>query len=239
MFLIPGDIDLSIYEDRLGETWPSASVQPASIRVQIAIYRYIKFAALKCNAQVVLLDLGPNLGALNRTVLGGCDYFITPLSPDLFSIKGTQNLGNKFVCWHDEWENNLRRWKKQESGVRLEDLPSGKPKFLGYVTQQHNIRDTKSGMTKGWSIFGDQVDSAVRINIVQQLSPLGQSVLKENYMLGKIPNLHSLVPYSLNAHKPVYKCNSSDGLKGEHISKAKNSKNLYFDVIDIIKDLII
>ena len=94
-------------------------------------------------------------------------------------------------------------------------------------------------MTKGWSIFGDQVDSAVRINIVQQLSPLGQSVLKENYMLGKIPNLHSLVPYSLNAHKPVYKCNSSDGLKGEHISKAKNSKNLYFDVIDIIKDLII
>ena len=239
LFLIPGDIDLSIYEDRLGETWPSASVQPASIRVQIAIYRYIKFAALKCNAQVVLLDLDPNLGALNRTVLGGCDYFITPLSPDLFSIKGTQNLGNKFVCWHDEWENNLRRWKKQESGVRLEDLPSGKPKFLGYVTQQHNIRDTKSGMTKGWSIFGDQVDSAVRINIVQQLSPLGQSVLKENYMLGKIPNLHSLVPYSLNAHKPVYKCNSSDGLKGEHISKAKNSKNLYFDVIDIIKDLII
>lgn len=224
LFLIPGDIDLSIYEDRLGETWPSASVQPASIRVQIAIYRYIKFAALKCNAQVVLLDLGPNLGALNRTVLGGCDYFITPLSPDLFSIKGTQNLGNKFVCWHDEWENNLRRWKKQESGVRLEDLPSGKPKFLGYVTQQHNIRDTKSGMTKGWSIFGDQVDSAVRINIVQQLSPLGQSVLKENYMLGKIPNLHSLVPYSLNAHKPVYKCNSSDGLKGEHISKAKTAK---------------
>lgn len=212
LFLIPGDIDLSIYEDRLGETWPSASVQPASIRVQIAIYRYIKFAALKCNAQVVLLDLGPNLGALNRTVLGGCDYFITPLSPDLFSIKGTQNLGNKFVCWHDEWENNLRKWKKQENGVELEDLPSGKPKFLGYVTQQHNIRDTKSGMTKGWSIFGDQVDAAVRINIVQQLSPLGQSVLKENYMLGKIPNLHSLVPYSLNAHKPVYKCNSSDGL---------------------------
>lgn len=239
LFLIPGDIDLSIYEDRLGETWPSASVQPASIRVQIAIYRYIKFAALKCNAQVVLLDLGPNLGALNRTVLGGCDYFITPLSPDLFSIKGTQNLGNKFVCWHDEWENNLRKWKKQENGVELEDLPSGKPKFLGYVTQQHNIRDTKSGMTKGWSIFGDQVDAAVRINIVQQLSPLGQSVLKENYMLGKIPNLHSLVPYSLNAHKPVYKCNSSDGLKGEHISKAKNSKNLYFDVINIIKDLIV
>lgn len=238
LYLIPGDIDLSMYEDRLGETWPSASVQPASIRVQIALYRYIKFAAQKCNAQVVLIDLGPNLGALNRTVLGGCDYFITPLSPDLFSIKGTQNLGDKFVCWHDEWENNLRKWKKQGSGILLEDLPNGTPKFLGYVTQQHNIRDTKSGMTKGWSIFGNQVDDAVRKNIVQQLSPFGQSVIKQNYMLGKIPNLHSLVPYSLNAHKPVYKCGSSDGLKGEHISKAKNSRKLYCDIINVITELV-
>ena len=186
---------------------------------------------------MVLIDLGPNLGALNRTVLGGCDYFITPLLPDLFSIKGTQNLGNKFVCWHDEWENNLRKWKKQGSGILLEDLPNGTPKFLGYVTQQHNIRDTKSGMTKGWSIFGNQVDDAVRKNIVQQLSPFGQSVIKQNYMLGKIPNLHSLVPYSLNAHKPVYKCGSSDGLKGEHISKAKNSRKLYCDIINVITEL--
>lgn len=238
LYLIPGDIDLNMYEDRLGETWPSASIQPASIRVQIAIYRYIKFAAKKSKAQVVLIDLGPNLGALNRTVLGGCDYFITPLSPDLFSIKGTQNLGNKFVWWHDEWQNNLRKWKRAGSGIEAEDLPHGTPKFLGYVTQQHNIRDTKSGMTKGWSIFGKQIDSAVRKNIVQQLSPLDQSVIKEEYMLGKIPNLHSLIPYSLNAHKPVYKCNGFDGLTGEHISKAKNSKALYNDIIDTIMELL-
>lgn len=169
LYLVPGDIDLSIYEDRLSETWASASVQQVSIRVQIAIYRYIKFAAEKCKAKIVLLDLGPNLGALNRTLLGGCDYFITPLSPDLFSIKGTQNLGNKFVTWHDEWENNLRKWKQQQSVISKENLPHGVPKFLGYVTQQHNIRDTKSGMTRGWSIFGDQVDKAVRTNIVGRL----------------------------------------------------------------------
>ncbi len=238
LYLVPGDIDLNIYEDRLGETWASASVQPASIRVQIAIYRYIKLASKKCGAQVVLIDLGPNLGALNRTVLGGCDYFITPLSPDLFSIKGTQNLGNKFVYWHDEWENNLRRWKKPNSSIPIEQLPHGTPKFLGYVTQQHNMRDTKSGMTIGWSIFGDQVDEAVRENIVKQLSPLGQSEEKENYMLGKIPNLHSLIPYSLNAHKPVYKCNSADGLRGAHISKARDSKQLYQGIIDTIQDLL-
>lgn len=70
---------------------------------------------------------------------------------------------------HDEWENNLRKWKQQQSVISKENLPHGVPKFLGYVTQQHNIRDTKSGMTRGWSIFGDQVDKAVRTNIVGRL----------------------------------------------------------------------
>ena len=237
LYLVPGDIDLNKYEDRLGETWPSASTQEASIRMQIAVYRYICFAADKCSAKIVLIDLGPNLGALNRAVLGGCDYFITPLSPDLFSIKGTQNLGNKFVTWSEEWENNLRKWKKGEE-IPNHDLPHGKPKFLGYVTQQHNIRDTKSGMTKGWNIFGNRVDNAVRQNIVEKLVPIGQSEEKESYALGKIPNLHSLIPYSLNAHKPVYKCGSGDGLRGAHISKATESASLYYDIISVIKNIL-
>lgn len=234
LHLIPGDIDLNMYEDRLGETWPSASVQPASIRLQIAIYRYIQWASMRVNAKIVLVDLGPNLGALNRAVLGGCDYFITPLSPDLFSIKGTQNLGDKFLVWHEEWENNLRKWCKPNSDFGDNELPHGAPKFLGYVMQQHNIRDTKAGMTKGWNIFGQQVDKAVRTNIVQKLSQIKQCVEKQDYLLGKIPNLHSLIPYSLNAHKPVYMCGSKEGLTGGHIGKAKESVKLYDDIIQAI-----
>ena len=40
-----------------------------------------------------MIDSGPDSGVLNRTVLRGYDYFITPLSPDLFLIKETQNPG--------------------------------------------------------------------------------------------------------------------------------------------------
>ena len=205
---------------------------------QNRIYRYIEFAAKKCDAQVVLIDLGPNLGALNRAVLGGCDYFITPLSPDLFSIKGTQNLGNKFVVWHDEWENNLRKWKRNDGGIPSDDLPNGAPVFLGYVMQQHNIRNTRSGMTKGWEIFGSKVDEAVTNNIVKKLLPLQQVAQKEIYLLGKIPNLHSLIPYSLNAHKPVYKCTSQDGLTGSHLTKARESKELYQGIVQEITSVL-
>lgn len=233
LFIVPGDIDLSVFEDRLGETWPSASTQEISLRAQIAIFRYVQFVAAKIKADFIFYDLGPNLGALNRSVLGGCDYFITPLSPDLFSIKGTQNLGNKFLTWNNEWNNILNRWR--DSG--FEGLPTAKPIFLGYVTQQHNIRTNRKGMTLGWQIFGNQVDAAVRANIVNKLLPLNQVVQRDNYHLGAIPNLHSLIPYSLAARKPVYKCTGRDGLNGAHISKARESADFYNQIVELILQL--
>ena len=233
LYLVPGDIDLSQFEDRLGETWSSASNQEISLRAQVAIYRYVLYATKEVNADYIFYDLGPNLGALNRAVLGGCNYFVTPLSPDLFSIKGTENLGNKFVTWREEWDRNLVKWKGN-----MEVLPNGSPKFVGYVTQQHNLRTKdEDGMTQGWKIFGGQVDQAVKRNIVDRLESLGQVVARENYKLGAIPNLHSLVPYSQNAKKPVYKCTGRDGLKGEHISKARESVEYYSGVINILTEL--
>ena len=232
--IIPGDIDLSIFEDRLGDTWSSVNTQEISLRTQIAIYRYINFAAKRINADYVLIDLGPNLGALNRAVLCGCDYFITPLSPDLFSIKGTENLGNKFMQWSADWNSFLASW---ETKIDLE-LPKGKPKFLGYVLQQHNMRNTVTGMTKGWQLFGNDIDSAVIKNIVNKLKSVNQIADDRNeWNLGLIPNLHSLIPYSQYSHKPVYKCNQKDGLKGAHISKAKESVELFDKVIRIILSL--
>lgn len=233
LYIIPGDIDLSIFEDRLGETWSSAATQEISLRAQIAIYRYVQYATEKISADYIFFDLGPNLGALNRSVLGGCDYFITPLSPDLFSIKGCENLGNKFIVWNEEWKRNLAKWRAQDSI----ELPDANPKFLGYVTQQHNLRTNREGMTIGWQIYGNQVDDAVKISIVKKLKNTNQVVERENYHLSSIPNLHSLIPYSMAAKKPVYKCTSKDGLNGAHISRARESAGYYRDIVKIILKL--
>ncbi|AXQ16110.1 cobyrinic acid a,c-diamide synthase [Shewanella algae] len=227
LHIVPGDVLLSNYEDSLGDTWSSAKGGNApALRVQSAIYRYIKWAAEQVNADVVMLDLGPNLGALNRAVLAASDYFIIPMSPDLFSIRGTKNLGAKLSVWRREWD--------QCNGAANSDieLPQGQPTFLGYVMQQHNIRRNAEGMTRGWSIFGDQVESSVRENIINILDPLGQvhDWGDDNWNLGQIPNLHSLVPYSLEAKKPVFDCTSRDGLNGAHITRARESAQ-YFDPI--------
>lgn len=232
LHLVPGDVLLSNFEDALGDTWSAAKggAEPA-LRIQSALYRYILWCAKKVKADVVMLDLGPNLGALNRAVLGASDYFIVPMSPDLFSIRGTENLGNKLVVWNKEWTQCHNAWEGE--GI---ELPPGKPVFLGYVMQQHNVRQTTTGMTKGWSIFGARVEEAVRNNIVDKLSTTKQAMEWENgsWNLGKIPNLHSLVPYSQEAKKPVFDCAGIDGLRGAHLSRARDSRKLFKPIVDTL-----
>ncbi|MDF1724976.1 MAG: AAA family ATPase [Alcanivorax sp.] len=236
LHLVPGDVLLSNFEDSLGDSWSAAKggAEPA-LRIQSALYRYILWCADKVKADVVMLDLGPNLGALNRSVLAASDYFIVPMSPDLFSIRGTENLGNKLTTWNKEWAQCNSAWDGEEL-----QLPPGKPKFLGYVMQQHNVRQTATGMTKGWSIFGGRVEAAVKENIVDKLEPNGQAVQWEdgNWNLGKIPNLHSLIPYSQKVRKPVFDCTSRDGLKGDHINRARESKKLFRPIVKTLAGVV-
>lgn len=158
---------LSDFEDRLGDTWNAArGGDEASLRVQSALHRYVLAAVEETGATVVLVDMGPNLGALNRAVLASSDYFMTPVAPDLFSIQGTENLGNKLVAWREQWEQIHASWK----GKNLE-LQEGKPIYLGYVLQMHNTRSTDaSGMTAGWRIYKDRLEKAIAKNIVSAIN---------------------------------------------------------------------
>jgi len=237
LHLLPGDLLLSDFEDRLGDTWNAAKGgSEPDVRAQSAIYRTILKAANTVSAQVILIDLGPNLGALNRAVLGGSDYIIVPVAPDLFSIRGAENLGNKLAKWRSEWDQTNAAWSKTQWRDSIQ-IPKGRPSFLGYVMQQHNIRNNVSGMTKGWQIFGNRLESAIQEYVVDRLLPLDQVKLAKSYDLGKIPNLHSLIPYSLEARKPVFKCTGSDGLTGEHIDRARKSKDLFDSVTHAIQAL--
>jgi len=232
LYLVPGDLRLSNFEDLLGDTWSSARAgsEPA-LRAQAAIHRYIQFAADKVGADIVLVDLGPNLGALNRAVLATSNFFITPVAPDLFSIQGTENLGNKLVSWRKEWDQCNAAWDGKLS------IPLGQPKYLGYVIQMHNIRAySKEGMTAGWSIYGKELEPAVRRNIVDKLRPINQVIewKEDDYKLGQIPNLHSLIPYSLEARKPVFDCASAEGLRGAHIKTAADSKSHFETIVQTL-----
>jgi len=232
LHLVPGDLNLSLFEDRLGDTWNSAKGgSRPDIRIQTAIYRYINWCEEELDIDLVLVDLGPNLGALNRSVLSGSDFFIIPLAADLFSLRGTDNLGSKLITWAEEWSQIRGAYL----GGELE-IQDGTPKFLGYVIQQHNIRNNAQGMTKGWQIFGNQIEETIQQNIVARLAPINQVEVSDEFNLGQIPNFHSLIPYSLNARKPVFDCTHREGLNGAHITTARESATHFTGIINVIED---
>lgn len=54
LYITPGDLLLSNYEDRLGDSWSSAKGgSESSIRLQTAIFRYVKWASKKIEADIV------------------------------------------------------------------------------------------------------------------------------------------------------------------------------------------
>jgi chromosome partitioning protein len=74
---------------------------------------------------------------------------------------------------------------------------------------------------------------------VKKLAPLDQVIEWEDgqFKLGQIPNLHSLIPYSLEARKPVFDCGSADGLRGAHIQKAATSDKHFEGMVQILETI--
>ena len=82
-------MELSRFENDLAEVWPKClDRDERAFRVVSSFWRVIQLGADEHQADVVLVDLGPNLGAINRAALISADYVVIPLGPDLFSLKG-------------------------------------------------------------------------------------------------------------------------------------------------------
>jgi chromosome partitioning protein len=124
--LIPGDLRLSKFEDLLSEKWPKAlDGDEASFRTLVAFSRIIASGASERSADIVLMDVGPNLGAINRAALLAA-WDIVPLGPDLYSLQGLQNLGPTLREWRLGWA------RRRESAPVLEfPLPAGEMRPSG------------------------------------------------------------------------------------------------------------
>ena len=104
--LIPGDIALSGFEGILSEQWPKSmdsNLLYRPMRILTAFWQIMQTAAEEQSSDLVLADIGPNLGAINRSVLLATDYVAIPLGADLFSLQGLRNLGPTLREWKELW----------------------------------------------------------------------------------------------------------------------------------------
>lgn len=148
IWIFIGDLLLSDFEGELSNAWTQIlAAQERGFRVTSSLLRMVKEFGESNQIDYILVDLGPNLGSLNRSVILSCDNFIIPMIPDLFSLRGTQNIGRVFAQWIDDYN-----FAKQRARVNNFDIPKGEPKFSGYILHQFNVyRQRKTKAYQNWS----------------------------------------------------------------------------------------
>jgi cellulose biosynthesis protein BcsQ len=208
--LLPGDLGLSRFEDNLSESWPKTlGGDPAAFRVMTAFYRIINNSAKAVNADVVLMDVGPNLGSINRACLIASDHVVMPLAPSLFSLQGLRNLGPTLHEWRKEWRKRL-----EEKPDNLDiPMPSGAMKPAGYVIMQHIER--KNRPVKAYQKWVERMPDIYETYVLQNQ---GQAEIAEadSNRVGFIKNYQSLMPLAEDARKPIFKLTPADGAIGAH-----------------------
>ena len=149
--LAPGDLSLSRFEDELSSQWPDClDGKERAFRVISAFRRLIIDGAEQFEADLVLVDVGPNLGAINRAALVAADHVVVPLAPDLFSLQGLRNLGPTLRRWREEWQARVPRNPDPD----LELPPGGCSRPATCFSNTAYAWDVPSAPTSaGWTAF--------------------------------------------------------------------------------------
>jgi len=225
IFLIPGDILLSEFEESLATAWvETLAGNEVGFRKTSALHRIIDKAATALKVDYVLIDVGPNLGSLNRSVLLSCDYFFVPLISDLYSLRGLENIGTTFKKWIEDWQNAKHRFLKNNEGLVL-DLQNGRPVFTGWINQQFNIYNTKP--TKAYKTWTEMMPRFITKHLIDVLRSIDPSLVQDlnngTNKLGDFKSYHSLAPRSQELKKPIFEFNSMEG-PGAQIATVKKCK---------------
>ncbi|MFH0798818.1 MAG: AAA family ATPase [Pseudomonadota bacterium] len=218
--LVAGDLALSGFEDELSQRWPYCLEGDArAFRVIGAFHQVIALAAQRRAADVVLIDVGPNLGAINRAALIAADHVAIPLAPDLFSLKGLQNLGPRLREWRKGWTERLKK-----SPVGLE-LPQGHMAPLGYVVMQHAVRLDRP--VKAYDKWMVRIPNVYREAVLAEVkTQTDVAINRDPYCLSTLKHYRSLMPLAQEAHKPMFSLKAADGAIGAH---AKSVQDCYRD----------
>lgn len=228
--LLPGNPNFATSEDFLANEW--RDVKSSDLRGIRSTLIFSHLLSLCDKYDYVLFDMGPSLGAINRSVLLACDYFITPMSSDVFSLLALGNIGKSITNWSTMFNNSIDKLNSTKR-IKIETIKHRcSIKFVGYVEQQY-ITKTVDGKARAVRAY-EEILSLIPYRITEEIIiPINRiKIEKLDYRIGSIPNYHSLVPMSQTAHKPIFSLANADGVVGAHYQKVKEFRDLMGKVIE-------
>jgi len=224
--LLPGDPRLALKEDLLSKDWQDAT--GGDIRGLRTSYLFSDLLEKCAGYDFVLFDMGPSLGSINRAVLLSADFFVSPMSIDIFSLKAIENISIAIQQWRSKLKNGI----SQVDSSLKDDVPQGGKfdiKFAGYVSQQY-IQKTSKGQKRAVAAYDKimkRIPGVITESFVKGLSKSNTNI---RFEVGAIPNLYSLIPLSQTARKPIFGLKARDGVRGAHFNKVRDAESIFANV---------
>jgi chromosome partitioning protein len=222
--LIPGDLGLARFEDKLSDAWPRChNKDESAFRTMTAFHRIIQKCA-GTHTDLVLIDVGPNLGAINRAALIAADLVVVPLGPDLFSLQGLRNLGPTLRDWSASWTELLAKAPRGLS------MPAGTMTPAGYIVMQHGLRDNRP--VQAYKRWMDRIPNIYRTVVLDEPSGGEDLVEHDPHCLAQLKHYRSLMPMGMESRKPMFALKAADGAIGAHTEAVQNC---YTDFLALAK----
>jgi chromosome partitioning protein len=201
LHLLAGSLRLAAIEDELARMWPNClETDKRAFRLTTAAYTVAYQVAKKSDASLIIFDVGPNLGPLNRAGLISSDAVIVPTAPDMFSARALGSLGPSLNRWRDGWRDRITRLKTNDPEF-YKLMPKGGMRPMGYVVSRFSMHgNTLAAQYQYWE---QEIETSYR-NFTQSSG---------DGCLAKIPDFHQLAPMTHRQNKPVWKLSNTQGMR--------------------------
>lgn len=216
--LILGNLALSTFEDTLSDAWLKClNSEIYSFRVTSVFKTIIDEASKAFDTDVVLIDVGPNLGAINRAVTISSDYILMPVASDLFSLQGIKNLGTTLSLWRKQWEQR-KNLKPQHLST---PIPENTIRASGYIVMQYSAKESRP--VKSYLKWANRIPAVFKEFVLGINDNQVVSVEKDTNCVALLKHYRSLAPMSMEAHKPIFMLKPADGAIGAHVYAVQKS----------------
>jgi cellulose biosynthesis protein BcsQ len=209
LYLLPGHIGFAEYEVTLGIA-QELSGSLVTLQNLPGSLRYLfEITARNYNADFVLIDMSPSLGAINQNLLMTSDYFIIPMAPDYFSVMAARSLASvlpKWAAWARSAKTNILLQKATYP------FPKRDTKYLGTVVQKYRLREggTPSRAFQKWL---DDIEVNVKDILIPALKAsdmmlpeafYGTTGVQQGKPLIQMSDFNSLIALSQKHAAPVF-----------------------------------
>ncbi len=216
--LIVGNLALSTFEDKLSDAWLKClNSDIYSFKITGIFKTLIDDASKRFDAEIVLIDVGPNLGAINRAVTISSDYIIMPVASDLFSLQGIKNLGSTLYQWKEQWKQR----KEHKPRDLSTSIPENAAHPIGYIVMQYSAKESRP--VKSYLKWANRIPNIFRSFVLGLPDSHVESVDSDENCIALLKHYRSLAPMSMESHKPIFLLKPADGAIGAHVYAVQRS----------------